>query len=157
MLKKNKKTSITKQQLIDIEKAIISLADNKNIIANNGDIVYHEKFKYKHTFADGIYVRQMTIEQGEIIFGAIHKHLHVWFLLSGFVTVFCNNELKEYKAPCTVLSQPGAKRVIYGNEESIFVNVHKNPSNTQDIKKLEKEIVALNYEDYEKYINNRNK
>ena len=51
MLKKNKKTSITKQQLIDIEKAIISLADNKNIIANNGDIVYHEKFKYKHTFA----------------------------------------------------------------------------------------------------------
>jgi len=152
-LKKNKKISITKQELIDIEKNLISLANGKNIIADNGNIVYHDKFKYKHTFADSVYVREMTIEKGEIIIGAIHKHLHVWFLLSGHITVLANNKLKEYKAPCTVLSQPGIKRVIYGNEESIFTNVHKNPTNTEDIKELEKQIVSLNYKEYEKYIN----
>ena len=151
-LKKNQKLSITKQELIDMEKTLISLADGKNIIADNGSIVYHDKFKYKHTFADGIYVRQMTIEQGDVIMGAIHKHLHVWFLLSGNVTVLTNGELKEYQAPCTVLSEPGVKRVIYGNEESVFTNVHKNPTNTQDIRELEKQIVALNYEEYEEYI-----
>ena len=46
-----------------------------------------------------------------------------------------------------------AKDLILANENSIFVNVHKNPSNTKDIDKLEKEIVALNYEEYEQYIN----
>ena len=94
-LEKSKKVSITKQELIDIEKTLISLADGENIIANNGNIVYHEKYKYKHTFADSIYVREMTIQQGEIIMGAIHKHLHVWFLLSGSVFVLSNGELKE--------------------------------------------------------------
>ena len=152
-IKKNKNIPITKQELIDIEKNLISLANGKNIIADNGNIVYHDKFKYKHTFADSVYVREMTIEKGEIIIGAIHKHLHVWFLLSGHITVLANNKLKEYKAPCTVLSQPGIKRVIYGNEESIFTNVHKNPTNTEDIKELEKQIVSLNYKEYEKYIN----
>jgi len=156
-LKKNNKQLITKQELVDIEKRLISLADGENIIANNGDIVYHDKFKYKHTFADNIYVREMTIEKGEVIVGAIHKHLHVWFLLSGHITVLTENKLEEYKAPCTVLSTPGIKRVIYGNEESIFTNVHKNPTNTKDIKELEKQIVALNYKEYEEYINNKNK
>ena len=156
-LKNNNKQLITKQELVDIEKRLISLADGENIIANNGDIVYHDKFKYKHTFADNIYVREMTIEKGEVIIGAIHKHLHVWFLLSGHITVLTENKLEEYKAPCTVLSTPGIKRVIYGNEESIFTNVHKNPTNTKDIKELEKQIVALNYKEYEEYINNKNK
>ena len=36
---------------------------------------------------------------------------------------------------------------------TVVVNVHKNPSNTQNVDELEKEIVALNYEEYEKYIN----
>ena len=156
-LEKNKKLSITKQELIDMEKTLISLANDKNIIADNGNIVYHDKFKYKHTFADGIYVRQMTIAKDEMIIGAIHKHLHVWILLSGHITVLTNGELKEYKAPCTVLSEPGVKRIIYGNEESIFTNVHKNPTNTEDIKELEKQIVSLNYDEYEEYINNQNK
>ena len=155
--KQNKNISITREEIVDIEQTLISLADGKNIIANNGNIVYHEKYKYKHTFADSIYIREMTIEKGEIIMGAIHKHLHVWFLLSGHVTVLTEDKLEEYKAPCTVLSTPGVKRIIYGNEESIFTNVHKNPTNTEDIKELEKQIVALNYKEYEEYINNKNK
>ena len=142
----------TKEHIEELQKFLISIADNENIIADGGNIVYREKFKYKHTFADGIYVREMTIEKDEVIIGAIHKHLHVWFLLSGNITVLTEGELKEYQAPCTVLSEPGVKRVIYGNEESVFVNVHKNPTNTQDIKELEKQIVALNYNEYEEYI-----
>ena len=145
----------TKEHIEELQKFLISIADNENIIADGGNIVYRDKFKYKHTFADGIYVREMTIEKGEIIMGAIHKHLHVWFLLSGHVTVLTEDSLKEYIAPCTVLSTPGVKRVIYGNEESIFTNVHKNPTNTTNIEKLEKEIVALNKEEYEEYVNQK--
>jgi hypothetical protein len=51
------------------------------------------------------------------------------------------------------VADPGSKRVIYAIEDSIFVNIHKNPDNIKDIKKLEAEIVSLTFEEYEKYIN----
>jgi hypothetical protein len=38
-------------------------------------------------------------------------------------------------------------------EDSIFVNIHKNPENIKDIKKLEDEIVSLTFKEYEEYIN----
>ena len=107
----------------------------------------------KHSFADGIYVRQMDMAEGTIVVGAIHNHLHVWFLLTGHVTVVTEGTTEDYVAPCYVVSTPGIKRVIHANLDSIFVNIHKNPTNTQDLKELEEEIVSLNYEEYEIYIN----
>ena len=93
------------------------------------------------------------MKAGSAVVGAIHNHLHVWFLLTGYIRVATESSTEDYVAPCYVVSTPGVKRVILANENSIFVNVHKNPSNTQDIDQLEKEIVALNYKEYEEYIN----
>ena len=42
-------------------------------------------------------------------------------------------------------------------EDSIFINIHKNPTNTQNIEELESEIVSKNFKEYEEYINNKNK
>ena len=39
------------------------------------------------------------------------------------------------------------------NEDSIVVNIHKNPTNNKNIEELEKELVSLNMKDYEEYIN----
>jgi quercetin dioxygenase-like cupin family protein len=90
---------------------------------------------------------------GSVVVGAIHKHLHVWFLLTGHISVATENNTEDYIAPCYVVATPGTKRVIYANEESIFVNIHKNPTNSQDIEWLEKEIVAKDFKEYEEYIN----
>ena len=95
------------------------------------------------------------MKQGDVVVGAIHKHLHVWFLLTGHVTIATEDTTEDYIAPCYVVSTPGVKRVILANENSIFVNIHKNPSNTKDLDVLEKEIVALNYKEYEEYINKK--
>ena len=93
------------------------------------------------------------MKQDSVVVGAIHNHLHVWFLLTGYITVATEDTTEDYLAPCYVTSTPGVKRVIYANEESIFVNVHKNPTNTQDLDELEAEIVSKNYKEYEQYIN----
>ena len=93
------------------------------------------------------------MDQGSIVVGAIHKHLHVWFLLTGHISVVTEDATEDYIAPCYVVATPGTKRVIYANKESIFVNIHKNPENIKDIKKLEAEIVSLTFKDYEEYIN----
>jgi len=104
----------------------------------------------KHLFADQVYIRQMNMKQDQVVVGAIHNHLHVWFLMEGRVIINNNGDIVEHIAPCYTVSEPGSKRIIYAIEDSVFVNVHKNPSNTKNIKDLEKDIVSFNIEEYER-------
>jgi len=142
-----------REEIQSLQDVLISQADGKNIEGDGNNIVCSDNFPMKHTFADGIYIRQMDMETGSMVVGAIHNHLHVWFLLTGHLAVATEESIEEFVAPCYVLATPGAKRVIYAMEDSIFVNIHKNPENIKDIKKLEDEIVSLTFKDYEEYIN----
>tara|TARA_R100000152_G_C6771117_1_gene197537 strand:+ start:357 stop:821 length:465 start_codon:yes stop_codon:yes gene_type:complete len=149
-----KETILSKRKEIQsLQELLINNADGDNIEGDGKNIIHSKNFPLKHTFADGIYVRQMDMKAGSIVVGAIHNHLHVWFLLTGHLAVATEDSIEEFVAPCYVLAKPGSKRVIYAMEESIFVNVHKNPNNIKDIKKLEDEIVSLTFEEYEEYIN----
>ena len=153
-MSKNEVTKNSRRKILNIESALIKVADGIDIEGDGKHVVTNSKIApIKHAFADGVYIRQMDMVEGSAVIGAIHKHLHAWFLLTGHVTVATEGTTEDYIAPCYVVSTPGVKRVILANEDSIFVNIHKNPSNTQDIDELEKEIVALNYEEYEEYIN----
>ena len=145
---------VSRKKILELEEILMENTDGSNIISNQGDsIVRSEQFPLKHSFADGIYIRQMGMDKDSVVIGAIHNHLHAWFLLTGKITVITENSEEDFIAPCYVVSTPGVKRVIYAVEESIFVNVHKNPTNTQDLDELEAEIVSKNYKEYEQYIN----
>ena len=139
----------TRKKILDFQSMLVNKADEVNIVTHQDSDI----FPLKHTFADGIYVRQMSMNPGSVVVGAIHKHLHVWFLLTGHISVVTEEVTEDYIAPCYVVATPGTKRVIYAHEKSIFVNVHKNPTNTQDIQQLEKDIVAKDFKEYEEYIN----
>lgn len=150
-MSKNELRKTKREQILNFQNNLMANADEVNIVTHQDS----ELFPLKHTFADGVYVRQMSMRKGSCVVGAIHKHLHVWFLLKGNIAVATEDDIEEYIAPCYVVATPGTKRVIYANEESIFVNIHKNPTNTQDIQQLEKDIVAKDFEDYEEYIKNK--
>ena len=143
---------VLRKKILELEKLLLN-SDDEQVIDNGGEIMNCSEFPIKHSFADGIYVRQMNMQKDSVVIGAIHNHLHVWFLLTGKLTVTTETEQQDYIAPCYVVSQPGAKRLIYAHEDSIFINIHKNPTNTQNINELEKEIVSKNYKEYEQYIN----
>ena len=145
---------VSRKKILELEKVLMDNTDGTNIISNQGkSIVRSEQFPLKHSFADGIYIRQMGMDKDSVVVGAIHNHLHAWFLLTGKITIITESSQEEFIAPCYVVSTPGVKRVIYAEEESLFVNIHKNPSNTQNLDELEAEIVSKNYKEYEKYIN----
>jgi len=124
--------------------------NNCSIIHNNGDIVVTEQLPITHNFADQIYLRQMNMSKDQLVVGAFHNHKHIWFLMTGRVSIKSNEEIVEHVAPCYTVSEPGTQRFIYAHEDSIFINIHKNPNNTTNIKELEKTIVSLNKEEYEK-------
>jgi quercetin dioxygenase-like cupin family protein len=152
-IKKSKSNLLVtgRDKVIELENSLINIADEVNIITHQDS----KPFPLKHTFADGIYVRQMSMDKGSSVIGAIHNHKHVWFLLTGHISVATEEVVEDYIAPCYVVATPGTKRVIHANEDSIFVNIHKNPNNTRDIKELENKIVSRNYEEYEEYINKK--
>jgi len=142
-------------QLNKITKELINKSDELKVVGDGKSIIHHDIVPLKHTFADQIYVRQMEMKQGTMVVGAVHNHKHVWFLLTGHLTISNNKDIQDYEAPCYVVSEPGSQRVIYANEDSIFVNIHKNPTNTENIEELEKEIVSLTKEDFNNYIKNK--
>tara|TARA_R100000734_G_C3315230_1_gene107114 strand:+ start:648 stop:1091 length:444 start_codon:yes stop_codon:yes gene_type:complete len=139
------------QDIPSVEKLQSFVIKNNNIEGFYGDgknIPVIDEIPITHKFADQLYIRQMDMKAGQIVVGAIHNHLHVWFLMTGRVLINNNGKKVEHIAPCYTVSEPGSRRVIYAVEDSIFVNVHKNPTNTKDIKKLEKQIVSMTPEQF---------
>lgn len=143
--------STSREIISELQQYLVDKADGVNIV--KGRVT--DLFPLKHTFADELYLRQMSMQKNSFLVGAIHKHLHVWFLLTGHITVVTEESTEEYVAPCYTVSTPGSKRVIFANEDSIFVNVHKNPDNTKDIDVLDKQIVCDTWQEYNEYIKNK--
>ena len=144
-----------REKAVALQNYLIDNADGENIIVGTKDkpiVTDSDKIPIRHFFMDGVYIREMTMFKGTIVVGAIHKHLHMCFLLSGHLTVANEDGVEDYIAPCYIISKPGIKRVLYSHEDSVWYNVHKNPGDIEDIDKLEKEIVVLNYKEYEEYI-----
>ena len=144
-----------KEKILKLEQSLISIADGVNIIGDGKTVVYSNMCPIKHSFVEGIYIREMKMKQGLLLVGCIHKHSHVWFLLDGKITIATENGMKEYEGPVYIITEPGIKRAGLVSEACTFVNIHANPSNTQDLKKLEANLIAFSYEEYEEYVKNK--
>jgi len=141
-----------KEKVKEVEDYFVSIADGVDIVAGNKELIYPDMWKYKHSFANGVYIRQMDMKQGQLGFSAIHKHSYGFFLLSGVLASSKEDGIEEFVAPCYIVSPQGAKRIVYALEDCTIVTVHANPTNTQDLKEIEKMNVVFSWEEYEEYI-----
>ena len=142
-----------KDKITQIEEYLTSIADGKNIVVGNGnELIYPDMWEYKHSFADGIYIREMKMKQGQLGFSAIHKHSYGFFLLSGVLASSKEEGVEEFIAPCYIVSPRGAKRVVYAVEDCVITTVHANPTNTKDLKEIEQINVVFSWQDYEEYL-----
>ena len=58
-----------KDKVKEIEDYFIGIADGENIVGNGNEITYGEGlWDYKHSFADGIYIREMGMRKGQLGF-----------------------------------------------------------------------------------------
>ena len=145
-----------KEKVKQIEDYFISIADGENIIGTGNEIIYPENlWEYKHSFAEGLYVREMRMKKGQLGFSAIHKHSYAFFLLSGLLASSKEEGVEEFVGPCYIMSPQGAKRIVYAIEDCVIVTVHANPTNTEDLDELAKLNVVFNWEEYEEYIKNK--
>jgi quercetin dioxygenase-like cupin family protein len=101
----------------------------------------------KNIFAHGIYIREAFIPKGTIGVGRIHKHEHAVFVMKGDISVMSEDGVKRIRAPQSLISPPGTKRVGYAHEDTIWITVHANPENLVDTDEI---INYLTVDDYAK-------
>ena len=142
-----------KDKVKQIEDYFISAADGENIIGNGKEIIYPEGlWEYKHSFAEGLYIREMRMKEGQLGFSAIHKHSYGFFLLSGVLASSKEEGVEEFIAPCYIISPQGAKRIVYAIEDCVITTVHANPTNTKDLDELAKINVVFDWKEYKEYL-----
>lgn len=128
----------TRKKITDFENILKSVPG-----AKTGDM---DECPLIHKFADGIYVREIFIPKGTVVVGKIHKHSHPNFLMKGEVTVVTENGGTErLKAPLSMISKSGTKRVVIAHEDTVWVTVHVTES--QNLEKIEEEVIAKTYDD----------
>jgi len=78
----------------------------------------------KHTFLDGVYIREGTLPAGTFAIGHHHNTEHWCVLLTGRL-LLCNPDRTEteIKAPCTFKGGIGRK-VVYVPEDTLMQNIH---------------------------------
>ena len=144
-----------KEKIQYIEDFLLSIEDGENIVGSNKELVYPDFWEYKHSFGEGIYVREMRMKKGQVGFSAIHKHSYAFFLLSGVLASSKEEGVEEFIAPCYIISPQGAKRIVYAIEDCIITTVHANPTNTEDLNELAKINVVFSWDEYEEYLKNK--
>jgi hypothetical protein len=105
---------------------------------------WEQDFPVEHVFAPGLYARQMTIPAGGVIIGKIHRHAHVNTVSKGRVWVVTEFGKEEIVAPVTFVSQPGTKRVVVAQEETVWTTYH--PTEETDLARIEEYVIAPTYE-----------
>jgi len=143
----NKLSNYTKK-LETLQEILIANNDKDFIHGDGKNFVDNEDFPIKHNFSDQLYMREMKMKAGTFVVSAMHHTDHFWFLMTGKILVTTDGETIEHIAPCFEKSIKGAKRLIACTEDCVFINVHKNPSNTQDLKKIEKKLYSFTIEEY---------
>lgn len=147
-----------REKVKQIEDYFISIADGVDVIGDGKEITYAEGLcDYKHSFADGIYIREMKMKQGQLGFSAVHRHSYGFFLLSGRLASSKEDGVEEFISPCYIISPQGAKRIVYAMEDCIIATVHANPTNTEDLDELAKINVALSWEEYDNLMKKKTK
>jgi quercetin dioxygenase-like cupin family protein len=134
-----------KEEISKLEELLINNSKDLRIVVGDSEV-----FPLKHTFVDGVYIREMGMKADTFVISKIHNLKHAWFLMKGRLTVLTDEETKEYIAPCYVVAKPGAKRVIYAHEDSTFVTVHPNPNNEENLELIEPNLVSKSFDEYKK-------
>ena len=97
----------------------------------------------EHFFAPGVYTRQASFKADTLAVGKIHKTEHTNIILRGKFKLITEHGVKEVTGPCVFISKPGAKKMAYFIEDTIWINVFATTET--DISKIEQAVTAKNY------------
>lgn len=97
-------------------------------------------FETTHHFSHGIYAREIFIPAGSLLTGKIHATDHISIVSRGDISVLTEGGIERIKAPATIVSKAGMKRVGYAHADTVWTTIHG--THETDLKKLEVELIV---------------
>tara|TARA_B100001094_G_scaffold232796_1_gene227649 strand:- start:32 stop:553 length:522 start_codon:yes stop_codon:yes gene_type:complete len=135
-----------RELIMDFEDKLLDLPNSYGDPKKPGqDEVANTINPLKHTFADGLYVREIFMPKGQIISTGIHKKEHPYFVLKGDISVLTDEGIKRIKAPYNGITKPGTKRLIYMHEDSVWITVHATDKST--VESVLNDVIAKDFDD----------
>jgi hypothetical protein len=120
----------------------VNLALQSNIFKLQDFMLQQEQAETEtiHHFSDGIYARELRIPAGVCIVGALHKTRHFMMVSKGRCSIATHEGSKIVEAPYMVETQPGIKRVVYAETDTVMTTFHV--TNETDIEKIAEQILV---------------
>lgn len=100
----------------------------------------------RNWFQPGVYCREITMPEGLIIAGRIHRHAHLNIVSHGRCVVVTEAGCEVIEAPCTFMSEAGTKRLVYTTSDVVWTTIHSNPTEERDEATL---LASLSVESYD--------
>lgn len=126
-------------------RKVIGLIESGLRKACDDGILPETDFPLKHTFAKGIYSREMFIPKGSLIVGKIHKKECLNIVSQGSIYILTETGSLLVEAPYSVVSPAGLRRVGYAIEDTVWTNVFS--TDETDFEKLEEELIWSSFEE----------
>jgi hypothetical protein len=98
-------------------------------------------FKTAHHFAEGLYGRAVWRPKNAVVVGALHRHSHFTFLLSGRMRISNGETWDEHVAPAFFVTPAGTKRVTHALEDSVLMTVHRLDPDTRDADQIMEQLI----------------
>jgi quercetin dioxygenase-like cupin family protein len=96
----------------------------------------------EHFFASGMYARKFAMPAGMVVVGKEHRHQHFVIVISGNASISSEFGLQQVVGGDVFVSPPGSKRIVMAHEDTVFMTLHLNPSNTRDLSVIEDEHIV---------------
>ena len=100
----------------------------------------------KHYFSEGVYGRELFIPKGTVLTGKIHKYSQLNIMSQGELSILTEDGVKRVRAPFTIVSPPGTKRIAYAHEDTLWTTIHG--TRETDVDKIEEIFIAQTEEEY---------
>lgn len=102
------------------------------------------EFEVRHTFLNGMYMRELFIPKGSILIGKIHKMDCINIVSRGEISVMTETGSARVKAGYTVVSPAGIQKLGYAHEDTVFINVFR--TDETDVTKIDDAIAFDSFE-----------
>lgn len=100
-----------------------------------------------HHFSKDVYAREMFMPKGTLLVGKIHKFKNLNIMSQGDVAILSIDGVMRVRAPYTFVASPGAKRVFYAHEDTVWTCIHGTED--KDLEKIEDMFIAKDYNEVE--------
>lgn len=106
------------------------------------------EFEVKHSFLNGMYMRELFIPKGSLLVGKIHKLDCLNIVSKGDLSILTETGSARVTAGYSVVSPAGIQKVGYAHEDTVFVNVFR--TDEADVEKIEDVVAFSGYEEFER-------